>query len=111
MNTDYSAISFNSIETAICVEDAPPISHKVKVAIPVLMPMVKTGDVVDSTDLPVNVSNIKSKVNTRSIAPCNTANYIELRLPPGVTYAYKGEKFIVQFLDGEPNKPVLMSKL
>lgn len=111
MNTDYSAISFNSIETAICVEDTAEIAHTVKVSIPILMPMVKTGDVVNNTDLPVSVSNIKSKINTRSISPCNTVNYLELKLPPGVTNATKGDKFIVQFLDGEPNKPVLMRKL
>ena len=56
-------------------------------------------------------SYIKSKINTRSISPCNTVNYLELKLPPGVTNAIKGDKFIVQFLDGEPNKPVLMRKL
>ena len=111
MNTDYSVTSFNSIETAICVEDTPEMADKVKVSIPILTPMLKKGEAVDGTDKPVRVSNIKSDINTRSISSCNTTNYLELSMPPGATRAFKGDKFLVQFIDGEPNRPILIRKL
>lgn len=106
----YSSTTFNSIETAICLEDT--ITGVGKFFIPAITPTLSKDLPYEQEDGLVSISNIISDTSTASdIKQCLMSNYIELPLPNGALRAFKGEKYSVQFIGGEVNKPVLMQKI
>lgn len=105
----YSDASFNSIETAICLEDTE--NGVSKFCIPVVTPTLSTSAIVEQTDGPSSTSNIISDINKSEIQPCIVSNYLELSLPNGILKAKKGDKFSVQFIGGDVSDPVLTQKM
>ena len=110
----YSSTTYNSIETAICLEDIgiekDDNRTSGKFCIPVITPTLSNNTIVEQTDGPVNTTNILSDINKSEITPCTISNYLELKLPNGVKSARKGDKFSVQFIGGDIDDPVLMQK-
>lgn len=110
MNADFyntSDLEFKFPEIAICLEDTD--GPYAKIFIPVVTPLLSKNLAYDTKDGPVNLDNIISDTSSCYIIPCTESNYITLRLPDD-NPAIKGEKFIVIFLGGEVNHPVLIGR-
>lgn len=105
-----SLTDFNSPEIAVCMEDIENNSIG-KFYIPVLTPFLTFDTPYDKPDIYGMRKNIINKKQVeKSISPCITSNYIELSLPPGISDAKKGDKFVVVFMHGDLNKPHLLGR-
>lgn len=104
----YSDGDFKYTENAICLEDTT--SDTGKFFLPIITPTLSKDKPYEQTDPSVNTNNILSDINKTSIKPCTVSNYVELKLPAGVTQAFKGDIFQVNFIGGNVNDPVLQQK-
>ncbi len=101
----YTNMDFKYPEIAICIEDT---NTKIgKFFIPILTPMLSSDTPYIEKTKGLSKRNIINK-NNLIINPIYESNYIELPLPNNYNMANKGDKFIVIFLGGNPNKPILI---
>lgn len=108
MNT--SLTDFNAPEIAICAEDINDSSSG-KFYIPILTPFLEFDEPYDKQDPTGIRKNIINKKDiAKSISPCIMSNYIDLSLPYGERQAKKGDKFVVVFMHGDLNKPLLLGR-
>ena len=105
INNFYDELDLKYPEIAICIEDTD--TNIGKFMIPILTPMlavtepyIKTHDEFEKTNI-INADDVKA-------SPVNLTNYIEMKLPKGYDSAKKDDKFIVIFIGGDINKPVLI---
>lgn len=105
INNFYDELDLKYPEIAICIEDTE--TNIGKFMIPILTPMlnitepyIKKHDEFEKTNI-INGDDIKA-------SPVNLTNYIEMKLPKGYNAAKKDDKFIVVFIGGDINKPVLI---
>ena len=104
-NNFYTNLDLRYPEIAICIEDTD--NSIGKFFIPILTPTLSKDNVQ------LNRNNIFSKRNIINkdeliIEPIYESNYIELKLPRGYNNAKRDDKFIVIFIGGDINKPVLI---
>lgn len=109
MNTDFykSNYDFKYHEIAICLEDTD--GPYAKIFIPIITPTLSHNIAYDTTDGPVNLDNIISDTSSSYITPCTESNYITLRLPDDKP-AKANDKFLVVFIGGNVNHPVLIRR-
>lgn len=101
---------FNTPEIAICAEDINDNTIG-KFYIPILTPFLEFDEPYDKPDMYGLKKNIINKKEvSKAITPCITSNYIELPLPNGITNAKKGDKFVVIFMHGDLNDPLLLGR-
>lgn len=125
----YQDLDLRYPELAICIEDS--VDGIAKFYIPVLTPILDSSEPYDITDINVNKSNILSDTSSMEINACTSSNYLELRLP-GKEFmmsslnstkddihntrttitdpCFKGDMFVVVFIGGDPNKPVIIGR-
>lgn len=114
----YNSSNMTYSELAITLEDFT-YGEDVKITIPVLLPLVDFKDEPISTTQYLSNRNIlnKNKDNLK-VDKCTTSNYITLNVPkdlcpclgldPECTHkGKKGQKFIVSFIGGNINKPII----
>lgn len=124
----YQNLDLRYPELAICLEDS--VNGIAKFYIPVLTPLLESDEPYDIADINVSKSNILSDTSSMEINACTSSNYLELRLPnkeymepslgPNNTITstltsvqdscIKGDKYVVIFVAGDPNKPVLIGR-
>ena len=124
----YQNLDLRYPELAICIEDS--VDGVAKFYIPVLTPILDSSEPYDTIDINVSKSNILSDTSSMEINACTSSNYLELRLPTkefmmsSIDNNYnisnnrttiqdscsKGEMFVVVFIGGDPNKPVLIGR-
>lgn len=105
INNFYDNFDLRYPEIAICLEDTD--TNIGKFFIPVLTPLLDKDVPYDESDNNFNKYNIENRDDIR-LSPVNLSNYIELKLPKGYESAKKDDMFIVIFLSGDPNKPILI---
>ena len=108
----YQDLDLRYPEIAICVD---AVSRYVgKFYIPVLTPILDKDQPYDITDINVSKSNILSDSSSMDITPCTSSNYLTLAIPNPDDYQYYkdmiGDQFVVIFVGGDPNKPVLLGR-
>jgi len=102
--------SYQYAEIAVCLEDAVNSKYG-KFYIPVLTPFLDNAEPYDKEDIfsiknnIININDIRNDIKT-----CTVSNYIELKLPFGNDNIKKGDKFLVSFIGGDPNKPQLIRR-
>lgn len=104
----YQNLDFRYPELAICI--GKTLSRNIaKFYIPVLTPMLNGNKPYDITDNHAYKSNILSNTNSMEILPCTTSNYLELIVPNDI-YIEVGDIYVVIFVGGDPNKPVILGR-
>ena len=101
----YDNLDLRYPEIAICIEDTD--SNIGKFVIPILTPSINTFEPYIERNNEFDTSNIINQEDIK-VQPVNVSNYIELKLPKGYDSAKKDDKFIVIFIGGDINKPVLI---
>lgn len=101
----YDNLDLRYPEIAICLEDTD--TNIGKFFIPILTPTLNKTQVYYELDNAFDNRNIENRDDLR-LSPVNISNYIELKLPKGYESAKKDDKFIVIFLGGDMNKPILI---
>ena len=125
----YQNLDLRYPELAICIEDS--VDGIAKFYIPVLTPILESDKPYDITDINISKSNILSDTSSMEINECTSSNYLELRLPskefmmssfnstnnsidntrtPITDSCSKGDIFVVVFIGGDPNKPVIIGR-
>lgn len=117
MNNFYSTSDMSYTETAITLEDFT-YGEKTKITIPVLLPLLDNTQPMESTKY-LNRRNIINKNRDDiQVTKCTKCNYIELVIPKDLCPCLgidpkcnhkgkKGQKFIVNFIGADINKPVI----
>ena len=101
----YKDLDLRYPEIAICIEDT---NTKIgKFFIPILTPTVSKSHAWCERNNTFSRKNIINK-DDLIIEPVYESNYIELKLPNGFKKKKKDDKFIVIFIGGNINKPVLI---
>lgn len=109
-------------EFAICLSDS--VDGVASFHIPILTPSLQTETgAYDVEDNNVRTHNILSDTSSMEIGACTSSNYLELKLPKIRAYNFKTEKFeevedqcfkgdifVVVFVGGDPEKPVLLGR-
>lgn len=101
----YEDLDLRYPEIAICLEDT--VSNIGKFFIPILTPTLNKNKPYLEKNNDFYVKNLINSDNL-TISPIYFSNYIELKLPKGITSAKKDDKFIVVFIGGDITKPVLI---
>lgn len=104
----YQDLQLKYPEFAICLEDS--VDGIAKFYIPVLTPILDSHEAYDNTDIDVNTNNIVNDVSTMNIQPCTKSNYLSLKLPDTDNTCKKGDKFVIVFIGGDPNKPYILGR-
>ena len=108
----YQNLDLRYPEIAICVDAIDRYTGKFY--IPVLTPILDKDQPYDITDINVNKSNILSDSSSMDITACTSSNYLTLAVPNPDDYQYYkdmiGDQFVVIFVGGDPNKPVLLGR-
>lgn len=118
----YQNLNYVYPELAICLSDS--VNGVAGFYIPVLTPSLETGTgAYDIEDNNVRTYNILSDKSSMEINACTSSNYLELKLPKIRAYnfkkqeieeiedqCFKGDKFVVVFVGGDPEKPVLLGR-
>lgn len=115
MNISYDVS--NNIETAIALEDFI-YGEKTKVTIPALLPILDDSKPIETTHYLSNRNIINKDKSELRVTKCTKCNYIELIIPkdlcpclgidPNCNHkGSKGQKFIVNFVGGDINKPII----
>lgn len=118
----YQNLNYNYPELAICLEDS--VNGIASFYIPSLTPSLQTETgAYDLEDNAVKTHNILSDTSSMEIGACTASNYLELKLPKFRIYnrelntfeevddvCYKGDQFVVIFVGGDPEKPVLLGR-
>lgn len=110
MSADFfnsKEIDYRYPEIAICLENTD--GPYAKIFIPIVTPILSKNLAYDTKDGPVNLQNIISDTSSYYVTQCTESNYIELRLPDDKP-AMQGDKFIVVFIGGDVNHPVLIGR-
>lgn len=101
----YEEYDFKYPEIAICIEDTDePFG---KFFIPILTPCIGNREPYTKKVEGLDTSNIANDTK-RFVTNINTSNYLDLPLPVGMSKAKKGDKFVVVFIGGDCNHPVLI---
>lgn len=101
----YDNLDLRYPEIAICLEDTD--TNIGKFFIPILTPTLNKNEPFYEIDNTFDKKNIENYDDLR-LSPVYLSNYIELKLPKGYENAKKDDKFIVVFLGGDINKPILI---
>lgn len=101
----YDDMVFQYPEIAECIEDTN--TSKGKFFIPVLTPCIKDKEPYEKKYEGLDTYNLVNRKDIK-VTPITYSNYIELPLPIGFTSAKKGDKFVVVFIGGDCNNPVLI---
>lgn len=114
----YNKSNMTYSEIAIALEDFT-YGEDVKMTIPVLLPLVNYKDEPTSTTTYISNKNIlnKNKDNLK-VGKVTTNNFITLNVPKDLCPCFgideecehsglKGQKFIVNFIGGNINKPII----
>lgn len=101
----YEELDLRYPEIAICMEDTN--TNIGKFFIPILTPTLNSSKPYLEKNNDFNTKNLINS-NGLNASPVYFSNYIELKLPKGITTAKKDDKFIVIFIGGDINKPVLI---
>lgn len=101
----YDNLDLRYPEIAICLEDTD--TNIGKFFIPILTPTLNKTQAYYELDNAFDNRNIENRDDLR-LSPVNISNYIELKLPKGYESAKKDDKFVVIFLGGDMNKPILI---
>lgn len=118
----YQNLNYVYPELAICLEDS--VDGIAKFYIPILTPSLETGTgAYELEDNDTRTHNILSDKSSMEINSCTTSNYLELKLPIIRAYdhstksftevidqCYKDDQFVVIFVGGDPEKPVLIGR-
>lgn len=104
----YQTLDLRYPELAICIEDS--VNSIAKFYIPVLTPILDSDKPYDETDININISNILNDSSSMEINACTSSNYLNLHLPEKIDSCIKGDIFVIIFIGGDPNKPVLLGR-
>ena len=104
----YQNLELKFPEFAICIEDSK--DGVAKFFIPILTPTLDKNIPYDKKELNVNTRNIVNDVSSMNIEACTYSNYLSLKLPHQDKSCKKGDKFVVIFIGGDPNKPYLLGR-
>lgn len=121
MNNSYVDATMNNLEIGLALEDFV-YGGKVNVVIPSLTPYMDKDKIATSKNK-INKKNIMNKdVGALGLTECESCNYLTLDIPlelyryyhicsKRLTYhGYKGEKFLIQFIGGDINQPVIIRR-
>lgn len=106
----YQDLDLRYPEIAICVGKTETDRKVAKFYIPILTPILNGDEPYDITDININKSNILSNSSSMDITACTSSNYLELIIPDSVDEVEVGDKLVVIFVGGDPNKPVLLGR-
>lgn len=106
--TFFSDYDFKYMEIAKLLEDSTNLIGKF--FIPIVTPTLQSDTAYDLQDGPVITKNIVSDLSTFDIESCVESNYIELKIPSSIGDCKKGDIFIISFLGGEVNIPMIIRK-
>lgn len=118
----YQNLNYVYPELAICLSDS--VDGIASFYIPILTPSLETETgAYDIEDNNVRTHNILSDTSSMEINACTASNYLDLKLPKFRMYnkelnefeeiddvCHKGDKFVVVFVGGDPEKPVLLGR-
>ena len=108
----YQDLDLRYPEIAICIDAIDRYTGKFY--IPVLTPILDGDKPYDITDININKNNILSDSSSMDITACTTSNYLILSVPNPDDYITSsdmiGDKFVIVFIGGDPNKPVLLGR-
>ena len=104
----YQNLDLRYPELAICIGKTTS-RYIAKFYIPILTPILDGTKPYDITDNHVYTSNIINNKNSMEILPCTTSNYLELIVPDNIEVEV-GDTFVVIFVGGDPNKPVILGR-
>ena len=120
--TNYNNSSILTNELGIAMDDFT-YGSTVRLQMPALTPFTNSNNAV-SDERSINTSNILNRdADKLQYTPCKTSNYIDVYIPEELyryrnlcskvlTYkGHKGEQFIVSFIGGDINKPVIVRRL
>ena len=105
----YQDLDLRYPELAICIGTTDD-KNVGKFFIPVLTPVLNGNSPYDTKDNRVSTSNILNDSSSMNIGACTSSNYLELVIPDTVEEVYTGDKYVVLFIGGNPNKPVLLGR-
>lgn len=104
----YQDLDLRYPELAICIENA--VDKVAKFIIPILTPMLDHDKPYETTDINISTNNILNDSSSMEIGACTSSNYLELVVPENLGECKKGDIFVVIFIGGDPNKPVLLGR-
>lgn len=105
----YQNLDFRYPELAICIGKTL-YRNIAKFYIPILTPILDGTKPYDIKDNNVYTSNIINGTSSMEILPCTTSNYLELTIPDSIHNVEVGDKFVIIFVGGDPNKPVILGR-
>ena len=105
----YQDLDLRYPEIAICI-GLTENQNVAKFYIPVLTPILDGDKPYDITDINISKSNILNNSSSMDISACTYSNYLELVVPDSILNYNIGDKFIVIFIGGDMNKPVLLGR-
>lgn len=105
----YQDLDLRYPELAICIGKTDS-RYIAKFFIPILTPTLDKDKPYDITDINISKSNILSDSSSMDITACTSSNYLELNIPDSVTDIEIGDKCVVIFVGGDPNKPVILGR-
>lgn len=111
MSKIYNTTTINSTEIAIALTDFTYGSN-VKVIIPALLPLVDKTEPTDTVSYVSNSNIINKNKDELRTSKCIKSNYIDLYVPKELSpdsslIGLSGQKFIVNFVGGDINKPFI----
>ena len=107
MSKIYNTTTINSTEIAIALTDFTYGSN-VKVIIPALLPLVDKTEPTDTVSYVSNSNIINKNKDELRTSKCIKSNYIPKELcPDSSLIGLAGQKFIVNFVGGDINKPFI----
>lgn len=104
----YQELDLRYPELAICLEDA--VDKVAKFYIPILTPILDKDEPYEITDINVNTNNILNDSSSMEIGACTSSNYLELVVPDNLGECKKGDTFVVIFVGGDADKPVILGR-
>lgn len=111
MSKIYNTSTMIFTEIAIALDDFI-YGENAKITIPALLPMVNKDEPTNTVSYLNNSIIINKHKDELYVDKCIKSNYIDLYVPkelsPDNTYkGYKGQKFVVNFIGGDINKPFI----
>lgn len=106
----YQDLDLRYPELAICIGQTK-YRNIAKFFIPVLTPILNGDEPYDITDINISKSNILSDSSSMDITACTSSNYVELEIPDFISNYKVGDKFVIVFIGGDLNKPVIIGRL
>lgn len=118
INNTYNSTTIANDQIGIALEDFL-YGEKAKISIPSLIPFY-SGEDEDNQKETINKKNIMNKKQLSFNSKAVSCNYIEIDIPkelyrPGssiIPYqGYKGDKFVVSFLGGNIDYPIVLRRI